>query len=321
MRTSFLAVITLAILSQAAHANYALFDKETDTIQIDGDTVLGSAATYEARIYILGAGGRIFNEWRLAAEDKMLDFANGELRAYSFDVNRGNSFTAPITPSLRTWHHFAYVYDGSEERLYLDGQAINQRAASGNIRDSVSSVASMGGFMREGFRSSFIGLMDTFRVSSIARYSGTSFDVPTGDLVSDADTQLLFNFTESPGSLTVTNLGQATATGVLGSGYEAATSPLLVTDLPASGDLDYDGFVGITDLNLVLASWNQAVSPGDPADPTGDNFIGIEDLNIVMGNWNAGTPPASSTVPEPGTLALLSMGAMGLIQRSRQARH
>ncbi len=89
--------------------------------------------------------------------------------------------------------------------------------------------------------------------------------------------------------------------------------------IPAlTGDLDGDGFVGITDLNLVLASWNQSVSPDNPADPSGDNFIGIEDLNIVLGNWNAGTPPASA-IPEPGTLALLGLGAFSLIRRKRQA--
>jgi glucose/arabinose dehydrogenase len=59
------------------------------------------------------------------------------------------------------------------------------------------------------------------------------------------------------------------------------------------GDLDLDGFVGIGDLNVVLGAWNQAVTAGDAAagDPSGDGFVGIEDLNVVLGNWNAGTPP------------------------------
>ncbi|MEZ6194006.1 MAG: hypothetical protein R3C45_22395 [Phycisphaerales bacterium] len=78
------------------------------------------------------------------------------------------------------------------------------------------------------------------------------------------------------------------------------------------GDLDGDGFVGISDLNLVLGNWNLSIPPGDAlADPSGDNFVGIEDLNTVLGNWNAGTPPVSgSVVPEPGAVSLL--GALGL---------
>jgi hypothetical protein len=72
------------------------------------------------------------------------------------------------------------------------------------------------------------------------------------------------------------------------------------------GDLDQDGFVGITDLNLVLGDWN-AGPPTDPkADPSGDNFVGIEDLNTVLGNWNAGTPPTVATVPEPLTGVVLA---------------
>jgi sialidase-1 len=84
------------------------------------------------------------------------------------------------------------------------------------------------------------------------------------------------------------------------------------------GDLDGDGFVGITDLNLVLSNWNQNVPPANPAaDPSGDNFIGIEDLNIVLGNWNAGTPPTAGAVPEPASLGLLAAGGLVLLRRIR----
>ncbi|MCA9491109.1 MAG: VCBS repeat-containing protein [Myxococcales bacterium] len=84
------------------------------------------------------------------------------------------------------------------------------------------------------------------------------------------------------------------------------------------GDLDGDGFVGITDLNIVLGNWNQNVTPGNPleGDPNGDGFVGIEDLNEVLGNWNAGTPPAQTAVPEPATLLLFGAGvAAGLRRR------
>ena len=81
---------------------------------------------------------------------------------------------------------------------------------------------------------------------------------------------------------------------------------------PLMGDPNGDGFIGIDDLNLVLANWNQTVTPYDwqHGELTGDNFVGIDDLNAVLGNWNAGTPPAPSInaiVPEPATLTTLAL--------------
>jgi hypothetical protein len=89
---------------------------------------------------------------------------------------------------------------------------------------------------------------------------------------------------------------------------------------PVIGDLDSDGFVGITDLNIILGAWNQPVFPGDPlaGDPSGDGFVGIEDLNTVLGNWNAGTPPLDgSEVPEPATLAAWLIVSPALLRRKR----
>jgi hypothetical protein len=60
------------------------------------------------------------------------------------------------------------------------------------------------------------------------------------------------------------------------------------------GDLNVDGFVGQDDQNIVLANWNQTVTPpGDwlKGDPSGDGYVGDDDLNRVLGNWGEGIPP------------------------------
>jgi hypothetical protein len=86
------------------------------------------------------------------------------------------------------------------------------------------------------------------------------------------------------------------------------------------GDLDDDGFVGISDLNVVLGNWNEVVTAGDLllGDPSGDGFVGIEDLNTVLGNWNAGTPPVA-VVPEPASVGLLAVCGVALLRRGAPA--
>jgi hypothetical protein len=104
----------------------------------------------------------------------------------------------------------------------------------------------------------------------------------------------------------------------MGIQYNPNTVRLLVGLL---GDLNFDGFVGIDDLNIVLGGWNNNVAPGvwGLGDPNADGFVGIDDLNIVLANWNNGTPPladASTNIPEPGTLILLGVSCAALLRRS-----
>ena len=147
------------------------------------------------------------------------------------------------------------------------------------------------------------------------------------------DVSLINGFTPSVGN----NFGFLFANGGFGGSFSALNLPDItgmgmdwllnpggstlflevIATLP--GDLDGDGFVGINDLNIVLANWNQNVPPANPlADPSGDGFVGIDDLNAVLGNWNAGTPPtAQAAIPEPGTLVLLGLSGLAVLRRSR----
>lgn len=80
-------------------------------------------------------------------------------------------------------------------------------------------------------------------------------------------------------------------------------------DSSLKGDLNRDGFVGVDDLNTVLANFGNDVPPMLNGDADWDGYIGITDLNEVLANWNAGSPPpAASAIPEPVTLTLLLPG-------------
>jgi len=158
----------------------------------------------------------------------------------------------------------------------------------------------------------------------IAR-EGDLFDInPDPGLVENRTISLL-NFVGNSGG------GDGRATGLNNASqlvfrlvFTDGTQGVFVASMQSelAGDLDGDGFVGINDLNIVLANWNQNVPPANPlADPSGDGFVGIDDLNTVLGNWNAGTPPGAldqTAIPEPGTLGLAVVGGLLLSAKRRK---
>ncbi|KKM25316.1 hypothetical protein LCGC14_1596200 [marine sediment metagenome] len=101
----------------------------------------------------------------------------------------------------------------------------------------------------------------------------------------------------------------------------------MALDGPLAGDFNTDGTVNITDLGALASNW-QASGPGvnwSDGDVNHDGKVNITDLGAVASNWkHEYAPPAAATmgggqpVPEPGTLALLAVGAAALALRRRR---
>jgi len=235
------------------------FSNPTDTISVAGNTVLPNQGqvTYEAIIDPISTDyppttsqdqlGEIYTAWQYGAEDEHFFIgSDASLGAYTFPVNWpsppqlvGGTFT------FNTWYDIAYVYDGSEERLYIDGSLVASRPASpnpywnatnGDIGYGTGSIVAIGAVDRDGgVASGFLGDIQTLRISDVARYFGNSYTPSMSDFTDDSSTILLYDFDQlSPGATSIDDLSGNGHTGTFGIGFDGATSPVVVVPEPAS---------------------------------------------------------------------------------------
>ncbi len=183
-------------------------------------------------------------------------------------LNNAATYEAIVLPTSQGVSHVFNEWDGAhdDKLLACDGVLQTFRAASGSIGNSSSAVSAVGAIFRDGYiHGGCQGYIDTLRISNIVRYSGNSFTPPTGDLGSDANTLLLYNFDEPTGSKTITDLSGNGHTGTLGTGFSGATSPQLgvgtVTSFMISPTAVVGGFE--TALATVTLSFPPATSPID----------------------------------------------------------
>lgn len=78
----------------------------------------------------------------------------------------------------------------------------------------------------------------------------------------------------------------------------------------APGDCNADGATGLSDLSILAGNYNMAGDWFD-GDFNGDGTIGLSDLSMMAGSYGT----TSSAIPEPATLALLTLGGMAALRR------
>jgi hypothetical protein len=241
-------IITLVLSVQVqGQSGYALFSRPTDTILINGHTLVTNQITIEAEILISSAlpapassYPRIFEEQSNGQEDKTLwaspSLVGGSSWVLDNQGPQGYGQQLGVTNEVAedVWHHVAFVHDSNELRVYLDGVQIGIQDFSGDpsIANSSNGVMSIGAFLYDDgswLTNSFIGAIQWVRVSCLARYSGALATPPATVPASDAFTQVLFDFTHvAPGTSIVYDLGPNQFTGTVGVGFSGATAPSFV---------------------------------------------------------------------------------------------
>ena len=97
------------------------------------------------------------------------------------------------------------------------------------------------------------------------------------------------------------------------------------------GDVNADGAVDLTDLSTVLNNFGATTGAWTSGNFDGASTIDLTDLSDVLNNFGASNPNASAgasvintgsaviATPEPASLAVLGLGAVGLLARRRKA--
>ena len=133
---------------------------------------------------------------------------SGRLNGYfnsssQFVIRNGNTELLKASHGMSTgqWYHLAIVRQSGTLRFFRDGTSLASVSNSTSFSNNdyrIGVYLGGGGF-------GIVGYVDEFRHSSVARYSGSSFTVPTEAFTKDGATELLLHFEGSNGDTTTSD--------------------------------------------------------------------------------------------------------------------
>jgi hypothetical protein len=188
-------------------------------------------------------------------------------------VSPSTIITTAVTVNANEWTMLSYEREGNTHRIYKNG-TLADTATTANKQDNGPFSIGENGF------GDFNGYIDELRVSTVARYGGSSFTEPTNEFTSDTDTPVLLHLDGTNGSTTITNSGDAGGDIII---IGNANVPVTGEEFEFTiGNISVVFKVRVTGVEIQVANntadviiWNDV-----PVDP-GNNWVAIDPNSVV----------------------------------------
>ena len=282
-------IITIILLSFSFMQNYAIeFDGLDDEIIISSSFFNGSTTndftiecwakssntSWNKSLWGKHVPGQSFSEAHFSFGH---DIAGIYWKDCQPQNNSYDQINTGFIASVNEWHHFAVSQQGNTLRVFVDGNIVGQINTNGTINWIQGEGYNKIGSYKE---HNFNGIIDEFRVSSIARYTD-SFTPQFSNFESDSYTEVLYHFDDIINGYIQDQSSNGKHASVIGA--------ILVHDTPydipiQKGDLTQDYEINVQDViilvDIILDILEAGYIPTDEELQIGDIYLDGQ-LNIV----------------------------------------
>ena len=253
LRTFTFASCFLLLSTKEVNAQTALTfsgnDGGSGTAQYDdiGNVPAMANFTIEFNIMHLGSGDSQYSRFVSSTNNgiSLATDGSGDVEFYSNDLGIGWDNLGYTMP-LNTWQHMAWVYNGSNISLYVNGAFVNSLSCSG----TKSAQQWFIGINQANFTENSNCKIDNFRLWNVAR-TATQVSNNYQNCLTGTESGLirLYNFEEGSGTVTTDLTG--TQNGILNNGVTWSSG---VACIPSGAALNFDGtndYVAVPDNALL----------------------------------------------------------------------